>query len=136
EQKKDGDLENALAHGRYLEAALNSKAAAHTKLLSETKRLNNKITDLQSQLEKKIGHCQELERTLDREREGWQQKCSQKEQEQQKMRSQLQEYQDLLGDQLALDVEINTYRKMLEVEEQRLMLCPSPSQHNGLPQSR
>ncbi|KAM3876868.1 lamin L3 [Diretmus argenteus] len=79
------------------------------------------------------GRLQDLERTLDRERDMWQQRFSQKEQELLAMRSQmlsqLEAYENLLDVKLTLDMEINAYRKMLEVEEQRLHLSPSPSQH-------
>ena len=69
------------------------------------------------------GRLQELERTVDREREVWQQRLGQKEQELLSMRSQLfaqlEDYGNLLDVKMSLDMEINTYRKMLEVEEQR-----------------
>ena len=69
------------------------------------------------------GRVQDLERTLDRERETWSQRLALKERDMQdmqaKMQRQLEDYESLLDVKLALDMEINSYRKMLEGEEQR-----------------
>lgn len=67
--------------------------------------------------------CQDLQRTVDRERDVWQRKLQQKDEELLNMRSQmlsqLKDYESLLDVKVALDMEINAFRKMLEVEEQR-----------------
>ncbi|KAF7645042.1 hypothetical protein LDENG_00211160, partial [Lucifuga dentata] len=114
----------------------NDAASATKDELETTKvRVETLSSQLQQYQKEKLvleGRVKDLERTLDREREVWQQKVSQKEQEMLAMSSQmytqLEDYENLLDVKLALDMEINTYRKMLEVEEQRLQLSPSPSQ--------
>ncbi|KAK7912840.1 hypothetical protein WMY93_013051 [Mugilogobius chulae] len=103
----------------------------------ENTKLRLETLSSQLQLYQKEKMClesrvQELERTLDKEREAWQERLSAKDQEMMSLRSQmytqLEDYEKLLDTKLALDMEINAYRKMLEVEEQRLKLSPSPSQ--------
>ncbi|NXU50143.1 LMNB1 protein, partial [Turnix velox] len=74
---------------------------------------------------------QELEGSMAKERENWHKILREKENEIVEARSQMQEqlfeYEQLLDGKLALDMEIKAYQKMLEGEEERLKLCPSPS---------
>ncbi|XP_072320851.1 lamin L3 isoform X1 [Eucyclogobius newberryi] len=102
----------------------------NTKLRMET--LSSQLHLYQKEKMSLESRAQELERTLDKERELWQERLSAKDQEMMGLRSQmyaqLEDYEKLLDTKLALDMEINAYRKMLEVEEQRLKLSPSPSQ--------
>ncbi|XP_041826042.1 lamin-B1 [Melanotaenia boesemani] len=73
----------------------------------------------------------ELEAALSQEKDTSRRLLADKDREvadiQAKMQQQLNEYEQLLDVKLALDMEINAYRKLLEGEEERLKLSPNPS---------
>ncbi|RLW03779.1 hypothetical protein DV515_00006385 [Chloebia gouldiae] len=128
---------SAKVENAQLTAARNSEFAnaAREELMETQKRVDTLISQNVA-LESRI---QELQNLLDYDRDLHRRRMAEKEEEmaqaQKQAQAQLEEYEHLLDVKLALDLEINAYRKMLEGEEQRLKLSPSPSSHSTATQA-
>ncbi|POI34156.1 hypothetical protein CIB84_002092 [Bambusicola thoracicus] len=130
---------SAKVENAQLSAARNSDFAnAAREELMETKlrvgNLTSEINHYQSQNAALENRVKELQEMLDKDRDLHRRRMAEKEKEmaqaQKKVQEQLEEYEHLLDVKLALDLEINAYRKMLEGEEQRLNISPSASSHS------
>uniref|UniRef100_K7FYK6 Lamin B1 n=1 Tax=Pelodiscus sinensis TaxID=13735 RepID=K7FYK6_PELSI len=131
EQTYHAKLENARLSSEMSSSTANSVREELTESRMRIESLSSQLSSLQKESRGWLDKMQELEDTLAKERDNYRRMLSDKEREMAEIRDQMQQqlndYEQLLDVKLALDMEINAYRKLLEGEEERLKLSPSPS---------